>query len=122
MIRPPPRLFSRSGIIVPSVLSAFLFASCSGAADAEADATMDLGRLVFTEASEPECSICHTLRDADATGKIGPDLDELKPEMSRIVAAVTNGVGVMPAQSGTLSEEQIRAVAFYVSQVAGRSE
>ena len=34
----------------------------------------------------------------------------------RIVSAVTNGIGVMPAYEGELSEEEIKAVATYVAQ------
>ena len=33
----------------------------------------------------------------------------------RVIAAVTNGIGVMPAYQGELSPEEIEAVAYYVS-------
>ncbi len=46
-------------------------------------------------------------------------LDELKPNAERVAAAVTNGIGIMPAYEG-LSKEQIDAVALYVSTVAGK--
>ena len=34
----------------------------------------------------------------------------------RVISAVTNGIGVMPAYEGELSTEEIKAVATYVSQ------
>ena len=77
-----------------------------------------LGREVFTQIAEPQCALCHTLLDAGATGEIGPKLDELKPNASQIAAAVTQGVGVMPAYGDLLNEEQIKAVSAYVAAVA----
>lgn len=84
------------------------------------DALLAQGRQVFLEQAQPSCSLCHTLREAGASGAVGPDLDQLKPDATRVAAAVRNGIGVMPPFAGALSEEQIRAVAHYVSSVAGR--
>jgi mono/diheme cytochrome c family protein len=101
------------------VTFALLVAGCGSAADPEAEARMTLGRNVFTESAQPTCGICHTLQDAGSNGQIGPNLDELRPDRQRVVAAVSNGVGAMPAQKDNLSEEQIEAVAYYVAQVTG---
>ena len=76
------------------------------------------GKKVFTTAG---CASCHTLKDANATGKVGPDLDQLKPNQARVVKQVTNGGKIMPPFKGTLSAAQIQAVATYVSSVAGKS-
>jgi mono/diheme cytochrome c family protein len=84
------------------------------------EATLALGRKVFLEMSSPQCSLCHTLADAGATGEIGPSLDELRPTADRVRTAVTNGIGPMPPNEG-LTKEQIEAVAEYVSTVAGKS-
>jgi mono/diheme cytochrome c family protein len=46
---------------------------------------------------------------------IGPNLNEIRPDVSRILMAVKNGIGVMPAMEGILSNEEIEAVAHYVS-------
>lgn len=73
-----------------------------------------LGRRIFVELAEPRCSLCHTLADAGALGTVGPSLDALKPNKEQVVAAVTNGVGVMPPYE-TLTREQIDALALYVS-------
>ena len=75
------------------------------------------GKSIFASAG---CNGCHTLADAGATGTVGPNLDEAKPSKELVVDRVTNGQGGMPSFKGQLSEEQIQAVADYVSSVAGR--
>ena len=49
---------------------------------------------------------------------IGPNLHEIRPDVSRVLMAVKNGIGVMPAMEGILSNEEIEAVAHYVSMSA----
>jgi mono/diheme cytochrome c family protein len=82
----------------------------------EGDATA--GKAIFTGSAG--CSGCHTLADANATGTVGPNLDEAKPSDARVVDRVTNGRGVMPSFKGQLTEQQIADVAAYVSSVAGQ--
>ena len=79
-----------------------------------ADPKMDLGLDVYN--NKAECGACHTLQAAGSEGQIGPDLDVLKPQMNKIIAVVTNGIGVMQAWEGILSYEEIEAVAYYVFQ------
>ena len=79
-----------------------------------ADPKMDLGLDVYN--NKAECGACHTLQAAGSEGQIGPDLDKLKPQMNKIIAVVTNGIGVMQAWEGILSYEEIEAVAYYVFQ------
>jgi cytochrome c6 len=71
------------------------------------------GKQVFVTAG---CKSCHTLKDAGATGTVGPNLDLLKPPAALVVDRVTNGKGVMPSFSGQLSAQQIASVAAYVAQ------
>ena len=61
------------------------------------------------------CATCHTLADAQSDGMIGPNLNEIRPDIMRVIVAVTNGIGVMPAYQGELSSKEIEAVAHYVS-------
>ena len=75
------------------------------------------GKSIFASAG---CNGCHTLADAGATGTVGPNLDEAKPSKELVVDRVTNGQGGMPSFKGQLSDEQIEAVAEYVSSVAGK--
>jgi mono/diheme cytochrome c family protein len=75
------------------------------------------GRAVFAGAG---CAACHTLADAGARGRVGPNLDSAKPSASLVVQRVTNGQGAMPPFGGRLSDRQIADVAAYVSTVAGK--
>jgi mono/diheme cytochrome c family protein len=75
------------------------------------------GKAIFTSAG---CAGCHTLKDAGATGNVGPNLDQLKPPKDRVVHQVEVGGGAMPAFKGRLSDAQIQAVSAYVAQVAGK--
>ena len=77
-----------------------------------ADPKMDLGLEVYN--NKAQCGVCHKLRAAGSVGEIGPNLDQLKPQMPQIIAAVTNGIGVMPPWDGILTYEEIEAVAYYV--------
>ena len=45
-----------------------------------------------------------------------PNLDEIKPDIVRVLTAVKNGIGVMPAYEGMLSDDEIKAVASYVAE------
>ena len=74
------------------------------------------GRQVFASAG---CGACHTLADAGASGTVGPDLDAAQPSAGLVVDRVTNGQGAMPSFAGRLSEDEIAAVAAYVSAAAG---
>ena len=66
------------------------------------------------------CANCHTLAAAEANGRVGPNLDQLKPDEALVERQVTNGGGGMPSFKGTLSAAQIKAVAEYVSSNAGK--
>jgi mono/diheme cytochrome c family protein len=74
------------------------------------------GKQVFETAG---CKGCHTLKDAGATGTVGPNLDQAKPALSLVVARVTKGQGAMPPFKGQLSDKQIADVAAYVVKATG---
>lgn len=73
------------------------------------------GRRLFANT----CAVCHTLASANAVGKVGPNLDMLRPSEALVETAIRVGFvvpqGVMPA--GLLSGPDARAVADYVSSV-----
>jgi len=96
--------------------SASTSTSSSTAAGGAENASAE-GKTVFTA----NCKGCHTLKDAGATGSVGPNLDDLKPPKATVVRQVNNGGGPMPAFKGKLSDAQIDAVSTYVSTVAGQS-
>jgi len=78
----------------------------------KADDLFNQGKIIFV--GDGNCATCHSLDDANSSGNIGPNLNEIKPDISRVLMAVTNGIGVMPAYQGQLSDEEINAVATYV--------
>ena len=87
------------------------------------------GRLLFGN----HCAVCHTLAGANAIGKVGPNLDTIKPAASLVLHTINNGClpnapsgsplqclgdGVMPANVVTGRDAQ--DVANFVALVAGR--
>jgi mono/diheme cytochrome c family protein len=82
----------------------------------EADAH---GRTLFAQ----QCSSCHTLNAAHAAGKVGPNLDQLKPPAALVLNAIETGRmrgnGTMPA--GIVSGKDAQDVAAFVGAVAGKT-
>ncbi len=74
------------------------------------------GKAVFASAG---CKGCHTLKDAGASGQVGPNLDQAKPALSLVVQRVTLGKGNMPPFKGQLTDKQIANVAAYVVKATG---
>jgi mono/diheme cytochrome c family protein len=103
-----------------TVLAAVLaLAGCGGTdrSEPEPSPAEDPGAQVFASVG---CVSCHTLKAAGASGKIGPNLDEVRPSAAVVARQVANGGGAMPAYKDQLSAAEIRAVARYVAKVAGR--
>lgn len=69
------------------------------------------------------CQQCHTLAASNAVGRVGPNLDLLRPPKALVLDAIKNGrargVGTMPA--GLYSGEDAQDVAAYVATVAGHN-
>jgi mono/diheme cytochrome c family protein len=74
------------------------------------------GGKVFADAG---CGNCHTLATAGSSGRVGPNLDELRPNKQRVAQQVRNGGNGMPSFSDKLSPEEIEQVAAFVSTSAG---
>jgi mono/diheme cytochrome c family protein len=86
------------GVAVPLLL---LFGSHHNA-NAQVDgvrlsADAKKGRHIFGDV----CGACHTLAAANAVGKVGPSLDQIKPTKNQLSLALVNGYqrgnGTMPA-------------------------
>jgi mono/diheme cytochrome c family protein len=64
------------------------------------------------------CTACHTLKDAGATGTVGPNLDISQPSLGRAIDRLLHGGtlngAAMPPFKGVLSTKQIADVAAYV--------
>jgi mono/diheme cytochrome c family protein len=101
---------------------ALAFAGCGGDDDDDAAGTTGTGggaadgAAVFASAG---CGGCHTLEAAGSSGQTGPNLDDLQPSQEQAAEQVRNGGGGMPAFGDRLSDEEIDAVAQYVSESAG---
>jgi mono/diheme cytochrome c family protein len=78
------------------------------------------GRELFAE----YCANCHTLKAANAVGKVGPDLDPLRPPKGLVLDAIqkgrARGQGQMPAE--LLRGKDAEDVADFVATVAGREQ
>jgi mono/diheme cytochrome c family protein len=87
------------------------------------------GRVLFGQ----NCAVCHTLAAANAVGKVGPNLDMLKPPAQLVLNTIANGClqnpppnspetclgqGTMPAT--LLQGRDAQDVAAFVAKVAGR--
>ena len=104
---------------IAAVLVALLAAGCGGGDEEEPAAPSGGGggQQLFSD----NCASCHTLAAAGASGKVGPDLDQVQPGPDLITTQVNNGGGGMPAFKGKLTDEQIKQIADYVSATAGKS-
>jgi mono/diheme cytochrome c family protein len=87
------------------------------------------GRELFGQ----HCGVCHTLAASNSVGKVGPNLDGLRPQASLVLHTINNGClpnapsgsaqqclgdGVMP--SGVVQGRQAQQVAEFVARVAGQ--
>lgn len=75
------------------------------------------GRELFAQ----NCATCHTLRAANAVGRVGPNLDQLRPPKVLVLDAIAKGrargQGQMP--QGLLAGPDAQDVAAFVAATAG---
>ncbi len=69
------------------------------------------GKALFQENG---CGNCHTLAAANATGTIGPNLDQTKPSLELALDRLRNGKGGMPSFEGIMSDDQLDELARFV--------
>jgi mono/diheme cytochrome c family protein len=100
---------------LPDTVAGTLPATTAETTTAESTSTVEgdaaAGEKVFASAG---CGGCHTLKAANSSGNVGPNLDDAKPGMALVIDRVTNGKGVMPSFKGQLDDKQIADVAAYV--------
>lgn len=124
-------LYVGFGIAIPAV---FLVGNHS-------NANAQVGGIKLTAAEKTgremfgfRCGVCHTLAAANATGKVGPNLDTIKPNEALVLRTIQNGClqsppsptaptnclgqGTMPAQ--IIQGRQAQDVAKFVAAVAGK--
>ena len=76
------------------------------------DGDAQAGAQVFAQAG---CGNCHTLEQANATGQVGPNLNETDLDEDEIRDTVENGRDGMPAFRDQLEDEEIDNVAAFVA-------
>jgi len=105
------------GLVVPAVVLLGDQAS-AGPGGTKLSAEKKEGRELYAE----RCATCHTLKDAGAVGKVGPDLDALAPAKALTLNAIEKGraagKGQMPAL--LLEKSEAEKAAAYIEDVAGR--
>ena len=104
------------GLAVPAIVLLGDQAA-AGPGGSKLTASQKEGRVLFAE----KCATCHTLADANAVGKVGPNLDVLQPPAALTINAIEMGRagrGQMPAQ--VIENDDAKKVAAYVAEVAGR--
>ena len=92
------------------VLAAVGLASCGGG---EAASTGDpvAGKRLFAEQG---CDGCHTFKAAGSNATVGPDLDEVAPSPSRVLAQLRKPGGIMPSFANKVSEKEKADLAAFV--------
>jgi mono/diheme cytochrome c family protein len=83
----------------------------------QTSATTGPGKQLFTST----CASCHTLAAAGTKGTVGPNLDTLKPDATRVLNALKiggRGTGMMP--KNLYQGQQAQQVADFVSAAAGK--
>jgi hypothetical protein len=119
------------GVVIPLVLLIGNHSRASAQVGGiKLNAAEKKGRELFGE----HCGVCHTLAASSSVGKVGPNLDTLKPSESLLLHTITYGCvqappstasqqnclgqGTMPA--GIVQGQQANQVAQFVAKVAGK--
>jgi mono/diheme cytochrome c family protein len=110
------------GIVIPVV---FLFHNHNKAATEIAGVHLSTAQIAGQTLFGQHCGFCHTLAAANAVGKVGPNLDQLRPSQALVETTLANGCtsadclgfGTMPAD--IVSGQQAKDVAEFVAAVAG---
>lgn len=103
--------------------AALLLGACSGGSAPEvpegADGTKDPVLVEGREVWSDNCARCHGSSGGGGSGVKLSDgrAEELYPDVADMHAVITGGKNAMPAFGGSLSPEQIEAVAAYVRTV-----
>jgi mono/diheme cytochrome c family protein len=101
------------------VAIALLAAGCGDKGSSSSDDSAGSGTPGARVFADAGCGNCHTMEAAGTTGKVGPNLDELRPNQEQVERQVTNGGNGMPSFKSKLSPTEINQVAAFVSTAAG---
>lgn len=112
-------VFVVMGVAVPTlVVASNEDDNRAGAARVQLSPAQERGRELFGQS----CNQCHVLGAANTVGKVGPDLDRLKPNKAIVLDAIekgrARGAGTMPA--AIVQGQDAEDVADFVAAVAGK--
>jgi mono/diheme cytochrome c family protein len=106
------------GILIPALVIAAARDTEKAPGGVKLNAADERGREIFAQ----RCATCHTLRAANGVGKVGPNLDQLRPPKALVLDAIqkgrARGQGQMPA--GLVDGQDAQDVADFVAKAAGR--
>jgi hypothetical protein len=124
-------MFVGFGVVLPLL---FLTGNHANASKQIGGIKLTAGEKAGRELFGHNCAFCHTLAAANATAKVGPNLDILRPNEQLVLNTIINGClqkpasttspqnclgyGTMPA--GILQGKQAQEVAAFVAAVAGQ--
>ena len=107
----------RLGLVLAALVLALGACTSDGGPDVDlsGDPELEKGQAVYNT----NCARCH---GPGGGGGVGPALDdgqmtEKFPDIEDQIEIITSGVGSMPAWEGTLSPDEIRAVARYEREI-----
>ncbi len=118
------------GVVVPLV---FLSGNHRNTSNQYAGLKLNTDQKNGRELFGQNCGVCHTLAAANSVGKVGPNLDTLKPPYGLVLNTINNGClqdpgsnsseqclgqGTMPAQ--IVEGKDAQDVSSFVAKVAGR--
>lgn len=119
------------GVLIPF---AFLRGNEQSASAQVGGITLTANEKAGRELFGVHCGVCHTLAAANAVGKVGPNLDQLRPPASLVLSTINNGClqkplvnnssqqclgfGTMPAQ--IVQGKEAAQVSQFVARVAGK--
>jgi mono/diheme cytochrome c family protein len=120
-------LFALTLLVLGAAAPAFVIAGVEGR-DSIPEASVDSltaqeerGREVYSTSGQ--CYLCHTLKAANSSATVGPNLDQLRPTANLVLDAVENGRargnGAMAAD--LVQGEDAEAVAAFVAKAVGQS-
>jgi mono/diheme cytochrome c family protein len=129
LINPATRGGRRTAALVAAAAALVFMIAIPVAVGLSGDDPAQAGPVRLSEAEQQgrtsfykNCGQCHTLGAANAVGRVGPDLDELRPPKALVLDAIdkgrARGQGQMPAQ--VVEGEEAEQVAAFVEKTAGR--
>jgi mono/diheme cytochrome c family protein len=118
------------GVVVPAV---FLVGNHNNASAQVGGLTLTAAEKTGRELFGQHCGVCHTLAATNSIGKVGPNLDVLRPAETTVLNTINNGciqnapstssencLGYGTMDAGIIQGKQAQDVAQFVARVAGQ--